>query len=118
LEEAEMFEIRNYYFEPTRFDEYKEWAAATAVPYLRGKLDILGFWVNNDMDPLYGGSLPRAENMFTANITWIIRWEDRAQRDKTWEEIVSDPEWNAIVDRVPGGRASYLSTEVKFATEM
>ena len=113
-----MFEIRSYYFDPTRFDAYKEWAASSALPYLRGKLDILGFWVNNEMAPIYGGSLSRAEEMYTANITWIIRWEDRTQRDKAWEELTSGPEWPAIRDRVPGGPANWLRTEVKFATEM
>ena len=113
-----MFAIRSYYFDPTRFDAYKEWAASSALPYLRGKLDILGFWVNNEMDPIYGGSPPRDGDSHTANITWIVRWEDRTQRDKAWEELSSDPDWQAMLDRVPGGRASYLRTEVKFATEL
>ncbi len=113
-----MFEIRSYYFDPTRFDEYREWAEASAVPHLRRIHDVVGFWVNNDMAPIYGGSLPRDEEMHAANITWIIRWEDRAQRDRGTEERGSDPEWRAIFDRVPGGRASYLRTEVKFATEL
>jgi hypothetical protein len=28
-----MFEIRNYHFDPARFDEYKKWAETLAVPY-------------------------------------------------------------------------------------
>ena len=113
-----MFEIRNYHFEPTRFDEYKKWAEAGPVAYLRGKMEVVGFWVSNEMAPIYGGSLTQDENVRPANITWIIRWQDRAQRDKVWEELHSDPEWDAILSHVPGGRESYLRTEAKFATEI
>ncbi|MCI0787397.1 MAG: DUF1428 family protein [Chloroflexi bacterium] len=114
-----MFEIRNYHFEPMKFDEYKKWAETThAVLYLKGKMDVVGFWVNNEMAPIYGGSLPLDENVRPANITWIIRWQDRAQRDQVWEELHSDPAWQAIMSQVPGGRESYLRTEVKFATEI
>jgi hypothetical protein len=113
-----MFEIRNYHFEPSRFDEYKPWAESLAVPFLKTKMEIVGFWVTNDIDPIYGGSLPRDESVHPSNITWIIRWDDRAQRDAVWEENGADPAWQAILDQVPGGRESYLRTEVKFATEI
>ncbi len=113
-----MFEIRNYHFEPTKFDEYKKWAEADAVPYLKAKMDVVGFWVTNEMAPEYGGSLPQEQNVRPANITWIIRWQDRAQRDKATKERQSDPAWQAIFSRVPGGRESYLRTEVKFAREI
>ena len=81
-------------------------------------MEIVGFWVNNDMAPLYGGSLPHDESVRPANVTWIIRWQDRAQRDRAWEELHSDAEWQAIISQAPGGRESYLRTEVKFATEI
>ena len=113
-----LFEIRSYYFDPTRFDEYKKWAEASAVPYLKGKLDVVGFWVSNEMPAEYGGTLPRDEEMQPANMTWIIRWQDQTHKDRGDAEWGSDPEWKAIFEGVPGGRASYLRTEVKFATEM
>ena len=113
-----LFEIRNYHFEPTKFDEYKKWAEAFAIPHLRKTHPIVGFWVTNEMAAEYGGSLPRIEGVQPANVTWIIRWEDRTHRDRVTEERGSDPEWAAIKARVPGGVANYLRTEVKFATEM
>ena len=113
-----MFEIRNYHFEPTKFEEYKKWAETLAVPYIKGKMQVVGFWVNNEMAPIYGGSLTQDKNVRPANITWIIRWQDRAQRDEAWEELHSDPAWQAIMSRVPGGRESYLRTEVKFVEEI
>ena len=113
-----MFEIRNYHFEPTKCDAYKKWAETLAVPYIKGKMEVIGFWINNEMAPEYGGALPQDENVRPANITWIIRWQDRVQRDRAWSELRSDPEWQAIFSQVPGGRASYLRTEAKFATEI
>jgi hypothetical protein len=113
-----LFEIRNYHFEPTKFEAYKKWAATLAAPYLKRKMDVVGIWVNNEMAPEYGGSLPHDEGIRPANVTWIIRWQDKAQRDKATEERRSDPEWQAILSAVPGGRESYLRTEAKFATEI
>ena len=113
-----FYEIRNYHFDPTKIEEYKPVAAKVALPYLKSKMDIVGFWVNNDMDPIIGGSHPQDENARPANITWIIRWQDRSQRDQVWEAMRSDPEWQAFFSKVPGGRESYFRTEVKFATEI
>ena len=30
-----MFEIRNYHFEPSLFDEYRPWAESGIVPFLK-----------------------------------------------------------------------------------
>ena len=113
-----MFEIRNYHFEPTHFEAYKQWAATLALPYLRGKMEVIGFWVTTDLAPEYGGSLPHDAQGSPANVTWIIRWPDKAQRDRAREALRSDPAWQAILAQVPGGRASYLRTEAKFATAL
>ena len=111
-----MFEIRNYHFDPAKFDEYKKWAATLAVPFIKTRMDVVGFWVGNDMAPEYGGTAPRDETVRPANVTWIIRWRDKSERDKAWEAFRSNREWRAILAKVPGGRASYFRTEAKFAT--
>ena len=113
-----MFEIRNYHFEPSLFDEYKPWAQTLAVPFLKTKMDILGFWVTNDDPPIIAGVLAEKDEIGPSNITWIIRWDDRHRRDRVWAEVSSDPEWNELLSKVPGGRASYLKTEAKFAEEI
>jgi hypothetical protein len=112
-----MVEIRNYHFEPTRFDEYKRWAETLAVPYLRTKMDIVGFWVTSDIPPIHGGSLAH-ENVDPANVTWVIRWRDKTQRDKAWQELRSTPEWQSILALVPGGEQGYLRAEARFAIEL
>ena len=86
-----MFEIRNNHFEPARIDAYTKWAETLAVPYIRTKMDLVGFWVDNKMAPEYGGSLPLDAEVRPANVTWILRWTDMEQRDKTWAELRSDP---------------------------
>lgn len=112
-----LFEIRCYYFEPTRFEEYKIWLEKQAWSYFASKMDIVGFWLDNGMAPEYGGSLPQDKDIRPANITWIIRWQNREQRDKVWKEVWSDSECQAIFSTVPGGTESYLRTEARFATE-
>ena len=113
-----MFEIRNYHFEPSLFDEYKPWAESGAVPFLKKKMDIVGFWVTNDEPPEIAGPLADKDGIGPSNITWIIRWDDMAQRDRIWAEVRSHPEWTEFFTKVPGGRQSYLKTEVKFADEI
>ncbi len=51
----------------------------------------------------------------TANITRIIRWRDMAHRDEVWPRLQANPARTGILARVPGGMASYLRLEAKFA---
>ena len=81
-------------------------------------MDVVGYWVNNEMAAEYGGSLPPEENVVPANITWIARWKDRAERDKVWQDLSSDVAWQEILSQVPGGQDCFLRIEAKFATEL
>ena len=38
-----IYEFRNYHYEPSKFDAYRRWATNHALPYLREKLDVVGF---------------------------------------------------------------------------
>ena len=108
-----VYEIRSYHFEPTRLAEYKKWAHELAVPYLEEQLDLVGFWTNRDEEPEVLGE-PH-DSLGTANVTWIIRWEDLDQRDPRMREVFVCDAWREIFAKVPGGRASYLRRESKFA---
>ena len=54
----------------------------------------------------------------SANITWIIRWRDLAHRNEEMPKALAGPEWESIFADVPGGGASYLRTEAKFAESL
>lgn len=111
-----MYEIRNYHFKAEHIDAYRHWAP-DAVAFIRTRMDVVGFWVGNDEPPEYGGRL-KGEGVTPANITWIIRWESREQRDETWRAFRADPEWRRIIRTVPGGPSSYIRTEARFAEEV
>jgi hypothetical protein len=111
-----IFEIRNYHFNPDLFEAYKEWGKAEAIPYLSQQLDVLGFWASTNDAPEIRGELQ--DKLGSANLTWIIRWRDLAQRNDVLPRVLSNPEWQDIISRVPGGRASYLRTEAKFAESL
>ena len=108
-----IFEIRNYHFDPARFDAYKEWGEQEAIPYLARELDLVGFWVSAQDEAEVIGR-PRDE-LGTANVTWIIRWRDREQRNEVMPQLFASPEWEDIFSRVPGGIPSYLRIESRFA---
>ena len=111
-----LFEIRNYHFNPALFEAYKEWAKAEAIPYSAQQLDVVGFWVSTHDAPVVNGA-PQ-DTLGSANITWTIRWRDLAQRNDVLPRVLSSPEWQDLFSRVPGGRASYLRTEAKFAESL
>ncbi len=114
-EDGAIYEIRNYHFEPTLADEYRIWARDLATPHLRTHFDVVGFWVNTEIPPEISGK-PLGE-LGSANVTQIIRWESKKQRDEQSEAVYSSPEWQEIFAKVPGGRASYLRIEAKFSQE-
>ena len=113
-----LYEIRNYNFEPARIDEYRTWAETLALPRLKQEMDIVGFWINNDMEPEYSGSNPKPDVLGPATVTWIIRWKDRSQRDKVWQALFEDQAWQDVRAQVPGGRESYHRIEMKFCTDI
>jgi len=109
-----LYEIRNYHFDPDRFDEYKSWAKERALPYLSRELDLIGFWAGDDAE-VSGAEM---DALGPANITWIIRWPDRATRDASFETIFATDEWAAIFAHVPGGMDSYKRLEAKFTEDL
>ncbi len=111
-----IFEIRNYYFNPDLFEDYKRWAKDEALPCLTEKLDILGFWVNTGDAPEVNGE--PMDKLGSANVTWVIKWDDLAHRNRALPEALSSPEWTDIFSRVPGGLASYLRMEAKFTESL
>ncbi len=111
-----LFEIRNYHFNPDLLGAYKEWAKAEAIPHLSQKLEVLGFWVNTNDAPEVNGE-PQ-DKLGSANVTWIIRWRDLAHRNDGMPRVLSSPEWKDLFSRVPGGMASYLRIEAKFAESL
>jgi len=107
-----IYEVRNYHFRPDLLDAYKVWAKNDAIPFLGGKMDVVGFWVNTADAPEINGE--PLDKLGSANVTWVIRWRDLAQRNVDLPAALGSKEWEAIFAKVPGGRASYLRTEAKF----
>ncbi len=111
-----IYEIRNYHFEPSRFEDYKAWAREQALPFLSRELDLVGFWASLDEPNEVNGE--PMDDLGSANITWIIRWPDRSARDERMGSVFSGDEWNGIFANVPGGLASYIRMEAKFAEDL
>ena len=109
-----LYEIRNYHFEPERFEDYKAWAKDKALPYLKRELDLVGFWAGDDNE-VNGAEM---DELGSANITWIIRWPDRQTRDARMAEAFTGEEWDTIFADVPGGIASYKRMEAKFTEDL
>ena len=111
-----IYEIRNYHFEPKRFEEYKTWAKTKALPYLKRELNLVGFWVNGETPGEVNGEA--LDKLGPANITWIIAWPDKETRDSAMPGIFSGDEWEEIFADVPGGLPNYLRMESKFTESL
>ena len=107
-----IYEIRNYHYEPSLMTEYRHWATEYAVPYIRTHMDLVGFWINLDEPPQIGGK--PLDELGSATVTWIIRWEDVATRQREFGRIFGSDEWRTIMARNPG-QENYHRTEAKFA---
>ncbi|WP_419162975.1 hypothetical protein [Candidatus Palauibacter sp.] len=107
-----IYEVRNYHFDPARFDEYAEVARGEYLRYLREHLDIVGFWVDAGIPAELRGA--EQDDLGSANITWVIRWASKAERDEKLPQVLGTPEWREIFAEVPGGGASYLRVESRF----
>ena len=107
-----IFEIRNYHYEPTLLTEYRAWAVSKALPYIRSHLDLVGFWVNLN-EPAQIGGQP-LDDLGSATVTWIIRWQDMATRNRVMADVFGSDDWREIMAANPG-QQHYHRTEAKFA---
>ena len=111
-----LYEIRSYHFEPTRFDQYRAWAENDALPHLRQELDVVGFWVSAVLPPDVRGA--PLDSLGSANVTWIIRWSSKSERDARLDEVFGTSEWGEIFSLLPGGLDGYLRIEASFFEEL
>lgn len=111
-----LYEIRNYHIRPDAFAAYANWAKTAAVPYLAKTLDLAGFWLNTADAPILNGEPMDA--LGSANVTWILRWRDRADRETRLPRAFGGAEWDAVFAKLPGGFDNYLRMESKFAESL
>ena len=111
-----LIEVRDYHYDPDRMDEYRVWAAQ-AGPWLRDRWDISGFWVDFGEEGQLFGSDPRPSAHGPANVTWIIKWRDRVERDAACDELWRDDDWNQLWERHPGFEG-YRQLSVRFLEQV
>lgn len=111
-----IYEVRDYHYRKDLFKEYKAWAEK-AVPVLKKHLDVVGFWIDTGDAPEVRGTNPVDMPIGYANVTWIIRWENREVRDAQLPKALGHPEWRAVWKEHPdpGGYKQLLS---RFMEEM
>ena len=112
-----IYEIRDYHYQPKLLDAYRKWAE-DAVPVLRDKLDLVGFWIDPGAHPPeLNGSDPEEPGIGWANVTWIIRWESKSARDEAFPKVFASDEWKAVWSRHPDPNG-YVQTLGRFMEAM
>jgi len=111
-----IFEIRDYHYAPEKFDAYLKWAEE-AVPVLRDLMDVVGFWVDTGSEPEVHGSAPEKPSIGYANITWILRWDSKEQRDREFPKAIGSDAWKAVWAKHPDPNG-YVQMLSRFTTAM
>ena len=112
-----MYEIRDYHYRPDIIDRYKK-RAEDAVIVLRDKLDVVGFWIDEgQIEPEISGTDTIDSPIGSANVTWIIRWDDKATRDATMGTAFTGEAWEAVMAKHPDPDG-YRQVSSRFMEEM
>ena len=72
---------------------------------------LVGFWIDSGEDPEIRGTDPVDSPIGQANVTWIIRWEDKATRDEQLPAALASSEWREVWAKHPdpGGYQQLMS---------
>ena len=111
-----LYEIRDYHYRTDLLEEYKAWAEK-AVPVLKDLLDVVGFWVDGGSEPEVRGSNPIDSPIGQANVTWIIRWNSREDRDENLPKAMGSDVWQAVWAEHPDPRG-YRQLLSRFMVEV
>ena len=79
------FELRTYTAAPGKLEAlHARFRNHTNRLFAKHGMKLVGFWVPNDKDQ-------GADN----TLVYLLRYPDRAAREKAWEDFRKDPEWIA-----------------------
>ena len=112
-----LYEIRDYHYRRDLFQDYVKWAEE-AVIVLRQKLDVVGFWIDEgEFEPQLAGCNPQPSSLGGANVTWILRWESKAQRDAVMKTAFTGEAWETVMAKHPDPKG-YLQMASRFMRDM
>ncbi|NND69706.1 MAG: hypothetical protein HKN19_19100 [Halioglobus sp.] len=111
--ESAVYEIRNYHYDPAQLGAYKQWAINSAIPFFKEHMDVVGFWMGNEHPPKISGTRPMQLELGSANITWIIRWDNMEARTAFHKDVFGGEQWQAIWAKHPDP-AGYFQSEARF----
>ncbi len=95
-----IYEVRDYHYRTDIWEEYKAWAEE-AVPVLKSLMDVVGFWIDSGETPDVMGTDPIDSPIGHANVTWIIRWNSKAERDELFPQAIASDAWKAVWAKHP-----------------
>lgn len=106
---------RDYHFDGD-WDAYKKWWDE-GREVLSKRMDIVGVWFDSGIPARISGADPMPLPYGSANVTWVIRWDDLAQRDVVWHALQDDPVWVSCAERHPGFEG-YKNMSVRFLEDL
>ena len=109
-----LYEIRNYHYDPSKYEAYMRWAKKDALPFLKANLDLVGMWVPSGDPPEFMGVDPIPSQHGAPNVTWIIRWDSMEHRNQGHQDLFGGQEWQDIWSRHPDSNG-YLHVQITFA---
>ena len=83
------------------------------MPYAKEKIDIIDFWVYAGLDAEVEGENPIVSPNGQPNITWVAKYQNKLERDKFFESLETDPEWDKVWSKHPNPGA-YIQENARF----
>lgn len=108
---SHLYEFRDYHYRGN-WDAYREWWEE-GLEVLGAHMDILGVWFDSGIPARTAGEDPMPLPYGSANVTWIIRWNDLEQREAAWAALEDDAAWISCAERHPGFDG-YQNMSVRF----
>ena len=112
-----IYEIRNYYYEPTQIAAYKVWAKTKAMALSETQSQrprVLG----QHRSAAGGHRAPDGRARVVEHHVDHRLGRHLRKRKATLDRVFATPEWQKIFADVPGGIASYLRIECKFTESL
>ena len=108
-----IYEIRDYTIEEKQFVKYVFWVKNYFMPYAKERIDIINFLIYTDLDTEVEGKSPIVSTNGQPNITWVTKYKNKAEIDKFFERLETNPKWDKVWSKHPNPDA-YIQEYARF----
>ena len=112
-----IYEIRDYTIEKEWLEQYVKWVKEFFLPYAKNKINIIDFWAYDGIEVEVEGKNPVVSPNWQPNITWVVKYNNKQERDDFFASLETDSEWEKVWSNYPNPDA-YIYKNARFFTSI